>query len=199
MTTATQELSLRAPKVGPWIIGYAASVSATFVAVGSGLVTNPTIGLLLWIPMALCVIMIVYTSWQRHRLLGTLSPASRSFWRRIVGSTIFTFAGFAVSALAWEYLRQASGWSNFLGLLPYAGFAGIIWSVHQYVIDEGDEYLRMQATRQILIAGFVTLIVAAVWGGLAYSRALPPGWIGIVILVWFGGLGVGRLYNELRP
>lgn len=197
--TNTRDLALSAPKTGPWIIGYAASVGTALFLTSAGLITDTRIGAMLWIPMLICVVMVVYTSWRRHRLFGTLSTASRIFWRRIVMASVFAFAGFAISGALWEVVGREELWSKLLALLPYAGFAGIVWSVHQYIADETDEYLRAQAIRQTLIAGFVTLMVASVWGGFGYTGLVGPGWVGIIILIWFGGMGFGRLVNELRP
>lgn len=195
----SRELALRAPKTGPWIIGYAASVGTALFLTSSGLITDLRIGALLWLPMLVCLVMIVQTSWRRHRLFGTLSAASRIFWRRILIASLFAFAGFAISGTVWESIGRDALWSKLLALLPYAGFAGIVWCVHQYIRDESDEYLRAQAVRQTLVAGFFTLIVASLWGGLGYAGLVGPGWVGIVLLIWFAGLGVGRLCNELRP
>lgn len=197
--TNSRDLAMRAPKTGPWIIGYAASVGTTFFLTSSGIVTDVRAGALLWLPMAICAVMIVVSSWRRHRLLGTLSTASRAFWRRIISAAILAFSGFAISGWLWEIVGRQELWSRLLALLPYAGLAGIVWSVHQYIVDETDEYLRAQSIRQTLIAGFFTLMVASLWGGLGYTGLVGPGWVGIVLLIWFGGMGVGRLYNELRP
>lgn len=197
--TTSQELSGRAPKTGPWIIGYAVFVGLAFYLTGSGIVTNTTIGSMLWLPVALCAVMVVVTSWRRHRLLGTLSPAVRGFRTRIVVACVFALLGFAVSGIVWEMVGREALWSRLLALLPFIGFAGIVWSVHRYIVEEQDEYLRAQSVRQMLIASFVTLIVASLWGGLAYAGLIGPGWVGIIILVWFAGMGVGRLVNEIRP
>lgn len=197
--TNSRDLAMRAPKTGPWIIGYAVSVGSTFFLISAGIVTDVRVGALLWIPMVVCTVMIVQTSWRRHRLLGTLSAASRVFWRRVTLAAIFAFAGFAISGWLWETVGRQELWSRLLALLPYAGLAGIVWSVHQYIVDETDEYLRAQAIRQTLIAGFVTLMIASLWGGLGYASLVGPGWVGIILLVWFAGMGIGRLYNELRP
>lgn len=196
--TNTQDISRQAPRTGPWIIAYTLSVGAAFALIG-GVVTDTRIGLLLWAPVAVSAVMIVYTSWRRHRLLGTLSSAARSFWRRIVASAVLAFSGFAITGIIWDSYGRTETWSAALALLPYAGFGGIIWSVHRYIVDETDEYLRAQAVRQVLIAGFVTLMVSALWGGLAFAGYIPSGWVGLVVLIWFGGMGIGRLYNEMRP
>lgn len=197
--TQAQELTRQLPKTGPWIIGYALSVAAAFAATGSGLVTDPRIGWAFWAPMLLCLIMIVYTSWQRHRILGAYSAASRKFWQRLVMSVSLGFAGLIISGVVWSNSDEITPATRLLGLLPYLGLAGIVWCVHQYIADENDEYLRWQAVRQTLIASSFTLLVAALWGGLAYSSLLPSGWVGVVLLIWLGGLGIGRLYNEMRP
>ena len=82
MTAATRDLVLRAPKTGPWIIGYAVTLGLSFSLFYSGTITDPRIGALVWIPIAICTAMMVWTSWRRHRLLGTVSDAVRAFWRR---------------------------------------------------------------------------------------------------------------------
>lgn len=197
--TTSQELSGRAPKTGPWIIGYAVSVGLAFYLTGRGIVTNTTVGSMLWLPVALCAAMVVVTSWRRHRLLGTLSPAVSAFRTRMVAACVVAFLGFAVSGIVWEMVGRQALWARLLAMLPYIGFAGIVWSVHRYIAEEADEYLRTQSIRQTLIASFVTLTIASLWGGLAYAGLTGPGWVGIIILVWFAGMGVGRLVNEMRP
>jgi hypothetical protein len=196
--SSSQELVRQAPKTGIWIIGYAVSTAVTFMAVSYNLVTSTATKQLFWIPMVLCVVMIIYTSWRRHRLLGTLSSASRTFWRRIVFAAVFAFAGFAVSAIIWQNFGFDRPGINLLGLLPYLGFAGMIWAVHQYLLDESDEYLRAQAIRQVLIASFVTLMLCALWGGLNYAQLLPAGSTGQAILLWFAAMGIGRTFIEMR-
>jgi hypothetical protein len=197
MTSAAKELSQRAPKTGPWIIGYTVTISALFAL--RDVVKESGFMALVWVPLALCVAMIIYTSWKRHRLLGTLSAASRAFWRRIVVATAFAFASFAAFAAVEEPNGIIAPLERVFSFLPYVGFAGMIWAPHQYVLDETDEYLRIQAIRQIMVAGFATLIIGAAWSGLASAQIVAAGWVGYVILLWFAGMGIGRLYNEVRP
>lgn len=192
------ELTRQSPKTGPWIIGYVVSVAAAFAITGSGIGIEPAFGWLLWAPMALCLIMIVYTSWQRHRILGAFSTASRKFWQRMVVSALIAFGGLIVTGVVWTSYGNDSMALRLLGLLPYLGLGGIVWCVHQYIADEADEYLRWQAVRQAMIAACFTLLIAAAWGGLAYAGLLSNGWVGIVLLIWLGGLGIGRLYNEVQ-
>ncbi len=205
MTTA-RELTRQAPRTGPWIIGYIASFGAGGAAVANGIITGPLAVAPFWAAMLVCAVMIVWTSWKRHRLLGTLSPMVRTFWRRIVPAAGLMFAGFCLFAAG-----QAMGWDKqtlrLVFLLPLLGFAGMIWAIHQYTRDERDEYLRSLAVRQLLVASFVTLMGGVLWAGLQIAGlAISPGIglvtsgdIGWVLLLWFAGLGVGRLVIEMRP
>jgi hypothetical protein len=194
----SQELVRQAPKTGMWIIGYALSAATAFLTASYGLVTSTAIKQLFWIPMLLCAVMIIVTSWRRHRLLGTLSNASLTYWRRIVTASCFAFAGFAVSAILWQNFGDDQPGLNLLGLLPYLGFAGMVWAVHQYIVDESDEYLRTQSIRQVLIASFITLMLCIIWGGLNYAQILPAGSTGMALLLWFAAMGIGRSYIETR-
>lgn len=199
MTAATRDLVLSAPKTGPWIIGYAVTLGLSFSLFYSGTITDPRIGALVWIPIAICTAMMVWTSWRRHRLLGTVSDAVRAFWQRFVVSAGFMFGSFCLLGYAQTAGKWGAQAEYVIAILPNLGFLGMVWSVHRYVIDEVDEYLRAQAIRQLLIASFFTLTVVVIWATLANARVLGNGWVGLVLLFWFAGLGVGRLYNELRP
>lgn len=143
---SARELSQQAPRTGPWIIGYIVALAALAAAVSNGIVTGPAMAAPFWAAMLGCAGMIVYTSWKRHRLLGTLSAAVRTFWRRIVPAAGFMFASFCLLAAG-----QGMGWDEqallVISLLPILGFAGMVWAIHQYTFDERDEYLRSLAVR----------------------------------------------------
>lgn len=194
----SRELTIAAPKTGPWIIGYVVSLGLSFAATMSGAVTDVRIGALFWIPIAICTGMMIWTSWRRHRLLGAVSEAVRAFWWRFVIAAAFMFASYCLLAAA-----QAAGWGpvaeRMIALLPFAGFLGMVWAVHQYAADERDEYLRSRAVRQMLIASFVALSAAALWDALFTADLVGQTWTSLVVLFWLGGLGIGRLYNETRP
>ena len=199
MTDTTRELSQKAPRTGPWIIGYVVSIAAVFAAASAGIVNSPGTAAPFWIPILGCTGMIIYTSWKRHRILGTLSDAARKFWRRIVISAGFMFLSYCLLAFG----QMVGEWNTqvlqIIGLLPILGFAGMVWCIHQYPVDEDDEYLRSMSVRQLLIASFVTVMGGLVWSAAPeLGLAEAPG-LGLVVLFWFGGLGIGRLYNELRP
>ena len=199
MTASTRDLSQQAPRTGPWIIAYVVSFVAASSAAAAGIVTGPASAAPFWVAILGSTGMIIYTSWKRHRILGSLSPAVRVFWRRIVVSAGFMFLSYCLLAFGQMVARWSDAVLAAVALLPLLGFFGMIWTIHQYVLDESDGYLRAQAIRQLIVASFVTLIAATAWAGLRQANVLEADSIGYVILIWFGGLGVGRLINELRP
>ena len=198
MTASPHDISRSGPRTGPWIIGYAVSFALVSAVAAGGYITSAREAAPFWIPIIICTVMIVYTSWQRHRALGTYSRAARLFWRRFVGSAGLMFVSYCVLAYG-----QSAGWGasaqRVFMTLPMVGFAGMVWAVHYYPLEETDEYLRNQSLRQIAIASFVALIGALVWSAIASSGVGTSGSLGYIVLLWFGGLGIGRLVNEMRP
>lgn len=199
MTDITQGMTASAPRSGPWIIGYVAAIAAAMAAGANGIIDSPGNAWPFWIPIIACAVMIVFTSWRRHRILGSVSGAVRRFWVRMVAFASFMFASYCLLA----YGQMAAGWGtralSIAATMPYAGFAGMIWAAHAYIGDETDEYLRSRAARQLLIASFVALGGAVVWSALATAGAVPAGQIGGIVLLWFAGMGIGRIVNEMRP
>lgn len=199
MSTTTRELAQSAPRTGPWIIAYVVSFVALVAAARAEIVTSPATAAPFWIPIIGSVLMIIYTSWKRHSMLGTLSPAIKTFWRRFVAAASFMFLSYCLLA----YAQMSGQWSESavraVAFLPIPGFLGMIWAVHQYVRDESDEYLRSQSVRQLIVASFVTLVGALAWSTLIQAGVTGATEIGQVLLLWFVGLGIGRLVNEIRP
>jgi len=69
------------------------------------------------------------------------------------------------------------------GVLPALPVIGVFFVLGRYLVEEQDEYLRVQVTRQALVAtGFALLRHV-----YAYSAAIR----------WFAGGGVGRCFNKL--
>ena len=199
MTATTRQILTGAPRTGPWIIGYAVSLGAAFAATATGAISEPRFAALFWIPILACAAMIIVTSWKRHRMLGTFSKAVRTFWRRIVLSAGFMFASYCALAfgqMIGDWGPSALRAANTAALL---GIAGMIWSIRPYAFDEKDEFLRSQSIRQLVIASLVALVAVIGWQIAASATGMPGGSLALVILLWFGGLGVGRLVNELKP
>lgn len=84
-----------------------------------------------------------------------------------------------------------------LAILPALPIIGIFFSMGRYLVEEQDEYVRMLMVRQVLWATGITLSAATIWGFLQTFDLVgnPDGyWIA---LVWFLGLGFGKIANML--
>lgn len=84
-----------------------------------------------------------------------------------------------------------------VGVLPALPVAGFFVAIGAYLVEERDEYLRMLATRQSLIATGAAMVAATVWGFLEGFELLPH-MVGYAWpIVWFAGLGLGTCVNVL--
>lgn len=84
-----------------------------------------------------------------------------------------------------------------VGVLPALPIIGIFAAIGLYLVEEGDEYLRMMMVRQSLWASGFSLSIATVWGFLESFKLVdhvPVYWVSVL---WFGGLGLGAVANKL--
>ncbi len=83
------------------------------------------------------------------------------------------------------------------GVLPALPIIGIFACIGLYLIEETDEYVRMMTVRQTLWASGFSLSIATIWGFLESFDLVghvPVYWVSVL---WFAGLGLGRLVNKL--
>ncbi|NYT40617.1 hypothetical protein HZY97_07605 [Sphingomonas sp. R-74633] len=83
------------------------------------------------------------------------------------------------------------------GLLPAFPVIGVFFVLGRYLVEEQDEYLRMQVTRQALVATGFALSIATAWGFLENFDLVPHVYAYYVAILWFAGLGVGNCFNKL--
>ena len=84
-----------------------------------------------------------------------------------------------------------------VAILPAMPIIGIFGAIGRYLIEEGDEYLRLLTVRQTLVASGFALSIATAWGFLeSFDLAghFDAYWIAVI---WFIGLGVGSLVNKV--
>ena len=84
-----------------------------------------------------------------------------------------------------------------VAVLPALPIVGIFVAIGRYLIEEGDEYLRMLMIRQTLWASGFALSIATVWGFLESFDMVGHVEAFYVAVLWFGGLGLGALANRL--
>lgn len=84
-----------------------------------------------------------------------------------------------------------------IGLVPGLALAAFFWSQAKLIVETEDEFLRMLAVRQQLIATGFTMAVATLWGTLELLELVPHVGVFYIILVWSVGTGIGQIVNRV--
>jgi drug/metabolite transporter (DMT)-like permease len=125
------------------------------------------------------------------------SPAQRRYNYRVIGLSL----AYAAALIGVSFVFRASQPSGplawLLALLPALPLVGIFVAMGRYLVEEGDEYLRMLVTRQSLVATGFMLIVTTCWGFLQSFDQLPRVDFYWAAILWFAGLGIGSCANRL--
>ena len=80
-----------------------------------------------------------------------------------------------------------------IAVLPAAPIIGVLIVMGRYLVEEADEFLRLQHAISLLVAAGLTLSFCAVWGFLEIYHLVPV--IGVFNISWgyFAAMGIGRL------
>lgn len=84
-----------------------------------------------------------------------------------------------------------------VGLMPAFPVIGVFFVLGRYLVEERDEYLRMQVTRQALIATGFAMSIATAWGFLENFDLVPHVYAYYAAILWFAGLGLGACINKV--
>lgn len=125
------------------------------------------------------------------------SPALRRYNRRILTlSLIYAVCLFgAVYSFQHRLLTGPLAWP--VALAPALAVIGFFVTVGRYLVEEQDEYLRFQMTRQALIATGFAMTIATAWGFLENFGLVPHVYAYYAAILWFAGLGVGAVVNAV--
>lgn len=83
------------------------------------------------------------------------------------------------------------------GVLPALPVIGVFFVLGRYLVEERDEYLRFQVTRQALIATGFAMSIATAWGFLENFGLVPHVYAYYAAILWFAGLGLGACINKV--
>jgi hypothetical protein len=125
------------------------------------------------------------------------SRANRRYNSRVIVLSLM-YAVFLIGAVygfKHHLLTGPAAWVA--GTLPALPIVGIFAAIGLYLVEESDEYLRAMTVRQTLWASGFSLSIATVWGFLESFDLvghIPVYWVSVL---WFGGLGLGRLADRL--
>ena len=86
-----------------------------------------------------------------------------------------------------------------VSMLPALPIIGIFGAVARYLIDEGDEYIRMVEVRKTLVATGFALSIATIWGFMESFEVVGHVESFYIAVLWFGGLAVGSVVNRFFP
>jgi hypothetical protein len=125
------------------------------------------------------------------------NPVQRRYLLRIAVATAFYMVTLAAAVHFVGHGKVTGPLAYLLGVLPGLSVAGFFWAIARFLLEEKDEYLRMLAVRQVLVATGFTLTLVTIWGFLENLRLVPHVDAFYVAVLWFIGLGVGSLVNWL--
>jgi len=154
--------------------------------------------MLVMIPPMLLLTPFVRATERAQAGCGALSPAGRRYNRRGMAWSFSYVLLLAVAVIGSKTLHAQGPLLWLLALLPALPVFYLLWAMARYLVEEQDEYLRMQVVNAALFATGLLLGTATVWGFLETFRLVPhvPGWAAVP--VWAIGLGLGSFVNRWR-
>jgi hypothetical protein len=84
-----------------------------------------------------------------------------------------------------------------VAVLPALPICGMFAAIGFYLVEETDEYLRVQMIRQTLWGSGFALSIATLWGFLESFDLVAHVPAYSVVILWYAGLGLGALANGL--
>ena len=125
------------------------------------------------------------------------SRAKKRYDIRVIGLSLVYAVCLLAAVYGFKHHLIAGPLAWVAGVLPALPIIGIFAAIGLYLVEESDEYLRMMTVRQTLWASGFSLSIATIWGFLESFDLVghvPVYWVSVL---WFGGLGLGRLVNKL--
>lgn len=120
------------------------------------------------------------------------SPALRRHNRDMMIAMSFYVVGLMVAIWGFKELSPVGPLAYLLALAPSLPVVAVVALMARYLRDETDEFQRVMMLHSALVATFLTLVIATVWGFLEMFKLVPhvAGWAAFPI--WSLGLGLGR-------
>ena len=125
------------------------------------------------------------------------SPAAKRYNIRVVWLSLLYAATLLAATYAFKHHLLSGPPAYIAAILPALSIIGVFGAMGRYLVEETDEYLRMLLIRQSLWASAFALSIATTWGFLESFGLAGHIEAFYVAVVWFGGLGLGSIYNRL--
>ena len=117
--------------------------------------------------------------------------------RRMVILSLAYVALLFVALISIERYKLAGPLAYIVAVLPALTIIGMFVVIGRYLIEEKDEFLRLLAARQTLVASGFALSIATAWGFLQSFKLVGQFDAYWVVVIWFTGLGLGATINKL--
>jgi hypothetical protein len=121
--------------------------------------------------------------------------------RRYLIRTLAVMAIYIAGIVLARYLISQVGVSRPLALavalVPGLAIAAMFWNTLAMIGETSDEFMRMLAVRQQLIAAGFALAGASVWGTLEMFDLVPHADAFYIVVLWAVGLLLGQLSNRI--
>lgn len=150
------------------------------------------------IPPMLLLVPFLRSAQQHGKALGCSSRALVRYNRR---SLIWSFAYVAALFVTITVKSQFDPKGVLLWLiaiLPVLPIGYFVYTLHAYLREEDDEYLKKHFVEQALWGLGALLLLATLWGFLESFDLVPHahGWLALP--VWALGMGVAGIWNRFR-
>jgi Na+-driven multidrug efflux pump len=129
--------------------------------------------------------------------MQTRTAAWKRYNWRLIWLSLFYAAFLLLAVYGFKHRLVPDALKYLVAVLPALPIIGIFAALGRYLVEEGDEYVRMLMVRQILWASGLTLSVATIWGFLDNFGLVGHADGYWLIALWFVGLGLGGIVNKL--
>lgn len=129
--------------------------------------------------------------------MARLTPVRRQYLVRTLAVTAVYLIGVFGAAYLIRDVGVARPLAIAVALVPGAAMAAMFYNTLNMIAATTDEFMRMLAVRQQLIAAGFAMALASVWGTLEMFDLVPHAGAFYIVVLWAAGLFVGQLSNRI--
>jgi hypothetical protein len=160
---------------------------------------NPFWSMAIMFPPMLLLFPMIRSGQKRYREAGLIVPPAIIAYNQRMLIWSFSYLAALFGAITVYHQFKPSGpilW--FIAIIPAIPIIYFIWTLGRYLVEETDEYVRMQQVTAALLATGWLLVLATFWGFLeTFGVAIHvPGWAAVP--VWAIGLGAVQIWRAVR-
>ena len=128
---------------------------------------------------------------------SAFTPVRRQYLIRTLAVMAIYIAGIFGAAYLIETVGVSRPLAFAVALVPGLAMAGMFYNTISMIAATKDEFMRMLAVRQQLIAAGLALAGASVWGSLEMFALVPHVDAFYIVVLWAVGLFVGQASNRI--